>query len=182
MRSRTSQGVPEWFGGKELYIGSQVRPSGKFRGSPALYRDHRKGPGGPPGGATYPGGPHGLKWEGNQPQVGWCAPLGPPAPRIGNPRGGGAPPLALGGKPPPWPLPPLEIGSPRAGAPLGALYKEGGGRAAAPKSLAPPSPSRRRLAKPCRDPCCIHHHAVVLLDLHQPLLPRCWIKKEETSP
>ena len=23
----------------------------------------------------------------------------------------------------------------------------------------------------------IHHHAVVLLDLHQPLLPPCWIKK-----
>ena len=30
-----------------------------------MYRDHRKGPGGPPGGATYPGGPHKLKWEGN---------------------------------------------------------------------------------------------------------------------
>ena len=26
-----------------------------------------------------------------------------------------------------------------------------------------------------------HHHTVVLLDLHQPLLPPCWIKKEETS-
>ncbi|EMS59513.1 Histone H2A [Triticum urartu] len=26
-----------------------------------------------------------------------------------------------------------------------------------------------------------HHHAVVLLDLHQPLLPPCWIKKEEMS-
>ena len=39
-----------------------------------MYRDHRKGPAGPPGGATYPGGPHGLKWEGNQPLVGWCAP------------------------------------------------------------------------------------------------------------
>ena len=25
-----------------------------------------------------------------------------------------------------------------------------------------------------------HHHAVVLLDLHQLLLPPCWIKKEET--
>ena len=42
-----------------------------------MYRDHRKGPGGPPCGATYPGGPHGLKWEGNQPLVGWCAPLAP---------------------------------------------------------------------------------------------------------
>ena len=39
-----------------------------------MYRDHRKGPRGPPGGATYPGGPHGLKWEGNQPLVGWCTP------------------------------------------------------------------------------------------------------------
>ena len=28
---------------------------------------------------------------------------------------------------------------------------------------------------------CFHHHTVVLLDLHQPLLPPCWIKKEETS-
>ena len=95
-----------------------------------MYRDHRKGPGGPPGGATYPGGPHGLKWEGNHPLVGWGAPLGPPpAPRVGNPGGGGAP-LGLGGKPPPFPLgrrPPLEIPSPRAGAPPRGLYKGGEG-------------------------------------------------------
>ena len=38
-----------------------------------MYRDHRKGPGGPPGGATYPGGSHGLKWEGIQPKVDWGA-------------------------------------------------------------------------------------------------------------
>ena len=43
-----------------------------------MYRDHRKGPGGPPGGATYPGGPRGLKVEGNQPLGGWGTPLGPP--------------------------------------------------------------------------------------------------------
>ena len=43
------------------------------------------------------------------------------------------------------------------------------------------SPSRLCLAKPCRDPRYFHHHAVVLLDLHQPLLPPCWIKKKETS-
>ena len=48
-----------------------------------MYRDHRKGPGGPPGGATYPGGPCGLKVEGNQPLVGWGAPLGPPPMRLG---------------------------------------------------------------------------------------------------
>ena len=71
-----------------------------------MYRDHRNGPGGPPGGATYPGGPRRLKWEGNQPLVGWAPPMGlPPAPRVGNPRVGGFP-LALGGKAPPWPPPP----------------------------------------------------------------------------
>ena len=75
----------------------------------------------------------------------------------------------------------------RAGAPpADPIYKGGkeGSRIHAPgASLSPcnTSPSRRSLAKPCRDRCCIHHHAVVVLDLHQPLLPPCWIKKEETS-
>ena len=33
-----------------------------------------------------------MKWEGNQPLVGWCAPLwASPMPKVGNPRGGGAP-------------------------------------------------------------------------------------------
>ena len=32
MRSRTSQGVPEWFGGKELYMGSRVAAIGKVSG------------------------------------------------------------------------------------------------------------------------------------------------------
>ena len=76
MRSRTSRGVPEWSGGEELYIGSQVSAIGKVSGSPVVYRDHRKGPGGPPGGATYPGGTHGLKVEGNQTLVGWAPPMG----------------------------------------------------------------------------------------------------------
>ena len=68
-----------------------------------MYRDHRKGPGGPPDGATYPGGPHGLKWRGNQPLMGWCAPPKGPSPRgplppegacaplVGNPKGAVAP-------------------------------------------------------------------------------------------
>ena len=86
----------------------------------------------------------------------------------------------------PWPPPPLEIASPRA-APLGGLYKEGGGGwVAAPQVLAPPSPLlhlslSQKLGEALPELCCIHHHAVVLLDLHQPLLPPCWIKKEETS-
>ena len=90
-----------------------------------MYRDHRKGPGGPPGGATYPGGPRGLKVEGNQPLVGWGAPpwASPHAPRVGNPKGGSFP-LALGGK---APLPPHL-----AAAPLGDLISKG---------LAPPQGS-----------------------------------------
>ena len=97
-----------------------------------MYRDHRKGPGGPPGGATGPGGPRGLKVEGNQPLVGWGAPLGPPphGPRVGNPRGGGSSPLPWGARqplPPLWPPPPLEISSLGAGAPPGGLYKGGEG-------------------------------------------------------
>ena len=188
MRSRTSRGVPEWSGGKELYIGSPVLAIEKVSGSPVLYRDHRKGPGGPPGGATHPRGPHGLKWEGNQPLVGWCAPHGPPpAPRVGNPRGGGRP-TCLGGKPTPWPPrpPPLEVASPRGGAPpRHPIYSGGreGSRTQAPGlSLSLPCHSSvsLRLAKPCRDHRCFHHHAVVLLDLHQPLLPPWWIKLEET--
>ena len=60
----------------KIYIWEVLyRASGQVSGLAVLYRDHRKGPGGPPGGATYLGGPHGLKWEGYQPVVGWCAPL-----------------------------------------------------------------------------------------------------------
>ena len=72
-----------------------------------MYQDHRKGPGGPPGGATYPGGPHGLKWEGNQPLVGWCTPPMGLHLRLGlETLGVGAPHLAWGASHPPWPPPP----------------------------------------------------------------------------
>ena len=40
-----------------------------------MYRGHRKSSGGPPGGATPPGGPHGLRGAGSQPLVGWAHPL-----------------------------------------------------------------------------------------------------------
>ena len=88
MRSRTSRGVPEWSGGKELYIGSAISAIGTSFGVtgivPGPPEGSRGSTGGPPGGDTYPGGPDGLKWEGIQPKVGW-APLPPRAhaPRVG---------------------------------------------------------------------------------------------------
>ena len=43
-----------------------------------MYRDHRRGSGGPPGGSTCPGGPYGLYVVGNHPLSGLGAtPLGP---------------------------------------------------------------------------------------------------------
>ena len=74
MRSRTSQGVPEWSGGKDLYMGSPVLVTEKVWVLSVTYRDHREGPGGPPSGATSPGGLHGPIVGGEQPLVGWCAP------------------------------------------------------------------------------------------------------------
>ena len=100
-----------------------------------MYRDHRKGPGGPPGGATYPRGARGLKWGGDQPLVGWCPPGPPSAPRVGNPGGGGAS-TCLGGQ-----VSPLGRRPPRRSHllgpahPLGGLYKGGREGAAAPLSL-----------------------------------------------
>ena len=153
-----------------------------------MYRDHRKGPGGPPGGATHPGGPHGLKWEGNQPIVGWCAPLGPPpAPRVKTLGVGGRPTWLGGHSTPLAAAPPRRSHLLGPAHTLGGLYKGGREGSSTLKSWRLPlpcytSPSRRSLAKPCRDPatstttpsCCWSH-------LPQPLLPPCWIKKEETS-
>ena len=87
-----------------------------------MYQDHRKGPGGPSGGATYPGGPHGLKWEGNQPLVGWAPPPWASPLRLGLETlgwGGGAP-LALGGKSPPLAAAPHVEGIPGSAPPQGA--------------------------------------------------------------
>ena len=106
-----------------------------------MYRDHRKGPGGPPGGATYPGGPHGLKWEGNQPLVGWCAPLGPPpAPRVGNPRGGGQPTWLGGQATPLAAAPPGNWISQGPAPPRAPIYRGGGREGSRTLDLAPPFP------------------------------------------
>ena len=89
-----------------------------------------------------------LSWRAPWVEVGkgtspWWAgapPLGPPpAPRVGT-LGVGAPHLAWGASHPLGRRPPLEIPSPRAGAPRGPIYS-GGREGCAPLLLAPPCPS-----------------------------------------
>ena len=139
-----------------------------------MYRDHRKVSGGPPGGATCPGGLDGLNMGGNQPLVGWCAPpQGPKAPRVENPRGGGASTLLGGQVSPSWPPPlpsrwDLEGAGPLSPSPI---YSGGFGAAkhmSFPLSWRSPTPLPPRLsqclAKPCWSATLLHHHhAVVLL-------------------
>ena len=129
MRSRTSRGVPEWSGGKDLYMGSPVLVTGKVSGDIGIVP-------GPPGGSRGS-----TKW-GHLPQkVAWAKCGRGPAPRrAGAPptrvqgaresgRGQtlvqmglkahiGAPPSPL----PSWPPPPLPS---RAAAPLGVGTLEG---------------------------------------------------------
>ena len=125
MRSRTSRGVPEWSGGKDLYIGSLVSATGKVSGVTGIV------PGPPEGSRGSTGWGHLSRrapWAevGREPAPSGLGrpPLGLPMRLgLGNPRGGGAP-LALGGKAllPPWPPPPPEIPSRGAGAPSQAPY------------------------------------------------------------
>ena len=132
MRSRTSRGVSKWSGGKELYIGSGISAIGKVSGSPGIVP-------GPPEGS-----PGSTGWGHLSRRAPWAEVGGEPAPsglvrppwaplRLGlETLGGGGAPLALGGTPPPLAAAPLGDPISRAGAPLGAYIKEGGGRAAAP--------------------------------------------------
>ena len=54
----------------------------EFRGLSVTYRDHREGPGGPPSGATNPGGLHGPRVVRDQPLSGLVRlPQGPMAPK-----------------------------------------------------------------------------------------------------
>ena len=162
MRSRTSRGVPEWSGGKDLYMGSPVSATGKVsgvtgivpgppewsRGSTGWGHLSRRAPWAESGREPAPSGLGRPPWA------------SPHAPRVGNPRGGSSP-LPWGARqplPPLWPPPPLEIPSLGAGAPPPGAYIKGGGRAATyslgrlPPPLQHLSLSRRSSAKPCRDP------------------------------
>ena len=66
MRSRTSRGVPEWSGGKDLYMGSLVLVAGKVSRIIGIVPGVPKGVRGSTKGSTSPGG---ATWA-----VG-CAPL-----------------------------------------------------------------------------------------------------------
>ena len=69
MRSRMSRGVPEWSGGKDLYMGSPVLVTEKVLGAIGNVPGPPGGSRGPLGGAT---GPRGLRG----PSVGRDQPLG----------------------------------------------------------------------------------------------------------
>ena len=76
MRSRTSRGVPEWSGGKDLYMGSPVFVTGKVSG----FIGNVPGPPGGSRGSTKWGPPAlegfmGQVWEGTSP---WWAGAPPP--------------------------------------------------------------------------------------------------------
>ena len=58
MRSRTSRGVPEWSGGKDLYMGSLVLVAGKVLRIIGIVSGVPKGVRGSTKGSTCPGGPH----------------------------------------------------------------------------------------------------------------------------
>ena len=59
----------------------------KFRVLSVTYRDHREGPGGPPSGATGPGGLHGPRVERDQPQSGLVRLPPLPKAQVGGERG-----------------------------------------------------------------------------------------------
>ena len=54
MRSRTSRGVPEWSGSKDLYMGSPVLVTGKVSGDIGNVPGPPEGSEDPPGGAWAP--------------------------------------------------------------------------------------------------------------------------------
>ena len=180
MRSRTSRGVPEWSGGKELYIGSAISAIGTSFGVTGIVP-------GPPEGSRGSTGwghlPRGATWAvGGVPWPIWAKGTSPKRPmrqeirKTESPKGGRHLRGALGrmdSSPPPLAAPFLGGRGKTAPSPSPlALYIVGGGRAAIPKPWRLPLPPVTHLPPPAAlgeallESRYFHHHAVVLLDLH----------------
>src|SRR3954469_23174526 len=134
MRSRTSRGVPEWSGGKDLYIGSAVSAIGTSFGDIGIV------PGPPEGsrGSTKWGHlPQGATWAlGGAPRPAWAKGHQPQEAHAHETLGeeesieGKAPPRCLGEDgllPPLGRTPPLEEGARLRPPPLFGTYIKGGG-------------------------------------------------------
>ena len=106
---------------------SGVLAIGRVSGVTGIVPGPSEGSRGSTGGATYAGGPRGLKWGGDQPLVGWCAPPWPPL-RLGlEPLGGGGRTTCLGGHSTPLAAAPLGDSHLQGRRPPGGLYKGGQG-------------------------------------------------------
>ena len=145
MRSRTSRGVPEWSGGKDLYMGSPVSGIGTSFGVIGIV------PGPPEGSRGSTGWGHlsrGATWAvGGAPWPSWAKGTSPKRPmrqeiREGkSPKGGRHLLGALGSWTPPWSHHSLEEGPRLRPPPLPCPYiYVGGGRAAAPFPWRSPPP------------------------------------------
>ena len=116
MRSRTSRGVPEWSGGKDLYIGSPILVAGKVSHFIGIVPGVPKGVRGSTGGVHLP---QGATWAvGGAPWPIWAKGTSPKRPmrqeNLGREESsrGKAPPRCLGEDgllPPSWPHPFLGV-------------------------------------------------------------------------
>ena len=117
MRSRTSRGVPEWSGGKDLYMGSHHTVTGSVRGYAGIVPGPPKGFRGSTGRVHQP---RRALWAvgGREPAPKWAG-RHPPrahAPRVGGETLKGVHPLAWGASPPPFGRRP-PLGFPLEGRP-----------------------------------------------------------------
>src|SRR3954468_21426782 len=135
MRSWTSRGVPEWSGGKELYIGSAVSAIGTSFGVIGIVPGPPEGSRGSTGGVHLP---RGATWAiGGAPWPIWAKGTSPKGPcaketwRGKSPKRGRHLRGALGrmdSSPPFGRSPSLEEGARLRPPPLSCAYIKGGGR------------------------------------------------------
>ena len=164
MRSRTSRGVLEWSGGKDLYMGSLILVAGKVSHFIGIVPGVPKGVRGSTKGVHQP---RGATWAvGGAPWPIWAKGTSPKRPmrqeirKRESPKGGRHLRGALGRKDSSLAAPFLG-GRAKAAPPplsLGPIYSGGKGEQQhykpwrLPLPPVTPLPPRLRLAKPCRDP------------------------------